>query len=192
MPLYLVCDVSAGMAKEMAALNEGLKAFIHSIVENPLLCDVVRLGILAFSDTAKVERSLSEPSGLTPPVLSAKRSRNYGAAFRKLAAQVHDDIRALKSQQYTVYRPWAFFLTCGWPHDPDWDETFTDTLTYVPATGEGMKWHPVFVPVSIGHAPEAVLRSLAYPPEKSRLFSFADTDDALRCLLHTFLDMVSN
>jgi uncharacterized protein YegL len=48
MPLYLVCDVSAGMTEEMAALNEGLKRFIHSLVENPLLCDVARLGILAF------------------------------------------------------------------------------------------------------------------------------------------------
>jgi uncharacterized protein YegL len=62
MPFYIVCNVSYSMSRDMAALNDGVQRLRRSIVAEPLVDDVAHIGIMTFSDTAKVVVPLSQMS----------------------------------------------------------------------------------------------------------------------------------
>jgi uncharacterized protein YegL len=94
----------------------------------------------------------------------------------------------LKQQGYKVYRPCAFFLTDGVPQDEDWEETFKSTLTYDPATGQGMKGHPIFVPFGFGQASPATLAKLAYPARRGKWYMHRDANPALA--VRNLLDVI--
>ena len=53
MPFYLICDVSGSMTAT-CELNEGVKRLRRAIVAEPVVDDVARIGIMTFSDAAKV------------------------------------------------------------------------------------------------------------------------------------------
>jgi uncharacterized protein YegL len=192
MPFYLVCDVSRSMANDMQELNEGIRRLRRAVVSEPIVDDVAQIGILTFSDSAKVVMRLGQMSLYDIPVLSAEGGANYGAAFRLLAQTIAQDVAGLKEQGYKVYRPCVFFLSDGEPSDPDWDRTFRETLTYDVATGRGMKTHPVFVPFGFRDASEYVLRRLAYPPGKGRWYHSKShsVEVALRGILDTIMNSV--
>jgi uncharacterized protein YegL len=170
MPFYLICDVSYSMIGDMPALNDSLQRLKSAIVAKPIVDDVARIGIMTFSDTAKVVMPLGIMHQQTVPTLSVEGGTNYGAAFRELAHVIPADAAELKRQGCRIYRPCAFFLTDGEPLDDTWHQTFKDTLTYDRNTKVGMKMHPVFVPFGFRQAPEDVLRQLAYPIEKGKWY----------------------
>jgi uncharacterized protein YegL len=171
MPFYLVCDVSRSMANDMQDLNNGIRRLRRAVVSDPVVDDVAQIGILTFSDLAKVVLPLGQMSWNDVPVLFAEGGSSYGSAFRLLARVIVQDITALKAQGFKVYRPCAFFLSAGEPSDPDWARTFRDTLTaYDGATGRGMKTYPIFVPFGFRDASANVLRRLAYPSGKSKWY----------------------
>ena len=190
MPFYLACDVSYSMTDDMPALNEGIQRLRRAIVAEPAVDDVAHIGILAFSDEGKVVVPLSQLSDFSMPVLSVEGGTNYGAAFRALARTITQDSANLKAQGYKVYRPCAFFLSDGEPLDLDWEATFRATLTYDPATGAGMKGHPVFVPYGFRDAQEEVLRKLAYPKGRAKWY-FAKSADITQ-VLKGILDIIMN
>jgi len=192
MPFYLVCDVSGSMAHNIAELNDGIRRLWRAVVSEPVVDDVSRIGILTFSDSAKVVLPLSQMSWNDVPALSAEGGTNYGAAFRLLAQTIADDAACLKAQGYKIYRPCVFFLTDGEPSDPDWDRTFRDTLTYDAATGRGMRAHPVFVPFGFRNASEHVLRRLAYPLGKGKWYHSKshNVEVALRGILDVIMNSV--
>ena len=113
MPFYLICDVSLSMSDDMAALNDGIQRLRRSIVAEPLVDDVAHIGIMTFSDTAKMVVPLTQLSEQPVPLLSAEGATDYGAAFRELARVIPADFAALRAQGYRVFRPCAFFLTDG-------------------------------------------------------------------------------
>lgn len=170
MPFYLVCDVSYSMIDDMPALNDSLQRLKSAIVAKPIVNDVARVGIITFSDTAKVAMPLGTMKEQAIPALSVENGTNYGAAFTELAHVIPADAADLRRQGCRVYRPCAFFLTDGEPLDQTWYQTFRDTLTYDASTGVGMKQHPVFVPFGFRSAPEDVLRKLAYPLENGKWY----------------------
>jgi uncharacterized protein YegL len=190
MPFYLVCDVSYSMTNDMAALNEGVQRLRRAIVSEPAVDDVAHIAVLTFSDVGKVVVPLSQMSEHGVPPLSVEGGTNYGAAFRTLAQTIAEDNASLKAQGYKVYRPCVFFLSDGEPLDPDWEATFRATLTYDPATGTGMKGHPVFVPYGFREAPEEVLRKLAYPMGKAKWYFCESTD--IGQVLKGILDIIMN
>jgi uncharacterized protein YegL len=188
MPFYLICDVSVSMKSDMAALNDGVQRLRSSIVSEPVVDDAAHIGIMTFSDTAKMIMPLSQMSEHPVPMLSVEGGTNYGAAFRELAHVIPADAAALKSQGYRVYRPCAFFLTDGEPNDRDWWDTFKSTLTYNRVTGIGMKHHPVFIPFGYRNANDEVLKKLAYPPEKGKWYHIKNHD--IEQVIKTILDVI--
>jgi uncharacterized protein YegL len=192
MPFYLVCDVSVSMTHDMPALNDGIQRLSRTIVAEPAVCDVARVGILTFSDIGKVVMPLAQMGQAAIPTLSVEGGTNYGAAFRELAQTIAADTKDLKAQGLQVYRPCAFFLTDGEPNDRDWHQTFVSTLTYDASTKTGMKGHPVFVPFGFRDAPEDVLRKLAYPLEKGKWYHSRNTniEDTIKGILHIILQTV--
>ncbi|HEX3713343.1 MAG TPA: VWA domain-containing protein [Trebonia sp.] len=176
MPFYLICDVSLSMSDDMAALNDGIQRLRRSIVAEPLVDDVAHIGIMTFSDTAKMVVPLTQLSEQPVPLLRAEGATDYGAAFRELARVIPADFAALRAQGYRVFRPCAFFLTDGEPLDDDWWETFKATLTYNRISGTGMRNHPVFIPFGFGEAPVDVLQCLAYPPERGKWYHIKSDD----------------
>ncbi len=190
MPFYLICDVSYSMTDDMPALNEGIQRLRRAIVSEPAVDDVAHIGILTFSDVGRVVVPLSQMSDHDMPVLSVEGGTNYGAAFRTLAETIAHDNTSLKAQGYKVYRPCAFFLSDGEPLDRDWEATFRATLTYDPATGAGLKGHPVFVPYGFRDAQEDVLRRLAYPKGRAKWYFAKSTD--IEQVLQGILDIIMN
>jgi uncharacterized protein YegL len=192
MPFYLVCDVSLSMTHDMPALNDGIQRLSRTIVAEPAVCDVARIGILTFSGIAKVVMPLTQMGERPVPTLSVDGGTYYGTAFRELAQTITQDTKDLKSQGYKVFRPCAFFLTDGEPLDPDWYQTFVNTLTYDPTTGTGMKGHPVFIPFGFRDAPEDVLKKLAYPLEKGKWYHSKSTkiESTLKDILNIIMQTV--
>jgi uncharacterized protein YegL len=169
-PVYLVCEESASMADALGGLNEGIAGLIAEMMANPLLADLISLGLIAFSSSPRVIfRRRSLPCDPPPFDLHAGGPSRWGPAFRALARVVSDDVRLLRADGYErIHRPLAFFLVSGPHEDPGWNQVFRETLTYDRKTGTGMKQYPVFIPVGVGAGPsDETLRSLAYPQSKA-------------------------
>jgi uncharacterized protein YegL len=192
MPFYVICDVSWSMKGSMDALNEALVGLRQAIITEPVVDDVARICIIAFSDSADVVMPLSQVSDRVVPTLGLGTGTNYGAAFRLLAQTISADIADLKQQGMRVFRPCAFFLTDGEPGDHDWHETFTAALRYDPQTQTGMKQYPIFVPFGFGEASRDVLKRLAYPPDKGKWYLSHDTSPtgAIKGLLDILMKTV--
>ena len=192
MPFYIVCDVSYSMSDDMPQLNEALQHFRNTILSEPAIDDVARIAIITFSDGAQIDVPLGRLSETAFPLLRARAGTNYGAAFQMLAQTIESDRLRLKSEGYRIYRPCAFFLTDGEPLDSDWEQTFRATLTYDPASGEGMKAHPIFVPLGFRDAEESILEQLVYPQGRSRwyLATSVSASDALTDLTSTIQQTV--
>ncbi|MFV0460177.1 MAG: vWA domain-containing protein [Actinomycetales bacterium] len=191
MPFYLVCDVSGSMSNDMGALNSALRDLRSTIVREPVIADVVRVGVISFSDTAHVEVPIGDTE--REVTLSVQGGTNYGNAFRMLAETIEKDVEELKRQNYRVYRSMAFFLTDGQPTDVRWKEDFDASLTYNTETCAGFKAYPCMVPFGFRDAQHEVLGRLAYPPKVSKYYMANGTAaaEAIRGLIevmrHTVL-----
>lgn len=191
-PFYLLCDVSSSMNVIMPELRGAVSRLRRAIVAEPVVDDVAQVCIIVFSDTAEVLVPMGSMSESEIPRFTAEGGTNYGSAFRLLAHSIEQDTARLKEQGYKVYRPCAFFLTDGEPTDSDWRVTFRDTLTYDAKTGHGLKAHPIFVPLGFRDASAAVLRQLAYPPNRGKWYHAKNTtaESALSGMLQFIMQTV--
>jgi uncharacterized protein YegL len=189
MPFYLVCDVSQSMTPYMAALNEALEGLRRAIVTDPAVDDTARICVMVFSEIAQVIVPLSQMSETPAPTLTPQGGTNYGVAFHQLARRIDYDTESLKQQGLKVYRPCVFFLTDGEPMDGDWEQSFRATLTYNQSTGQGMKGHPIFVPLGFNEARRAIVAKLAYPLERGKWYMAEHTSPAEA--LHALFDVIT-
>jgi uncharacterized protein YegL len=192
MPFYIICDVSSSMHSDIAALSGGVERLRRAIIAQPVVDDIAQICVISFADTARVLMPLRSMSESTLPRFATEGGTNYGPAFRLLAKSIVQDTADLKSQGHKVYRPCAFFLTDGEPKDSDWHATFTNTLTYDPETGRGLKVHPVFVPFGFGNASESVLKRLAYPQGRARWYRVGSMtiEQALASILDVIMQSI--
>ncbi len=174
LPFYLLCDVSHSMQGMMAELNVAIERLYRAIVERPTLDDIAQICLITFSDNAKIRLPMGRMSESELPQLTAESGTNYSSAFLLLARSIQEDIAAFKRQGYRVFRPCVFFLTDGEPSDPDWQKTFTETLTSAALASSGLNAYPIFVPFGFGDANPTVLRRLAYPAGRGRWYYAKD------------------
>lgn len=188
MPFYVVCDVSWSMFNDIVKLNEGLHQLVRAIRAEPIVDDVARIGVMSFSDTARVVMPLGQTSESTLQDLPLEGGTNYSAAFLALKETIDADIADLKKRGMKVFRPCVFFLSDGEPNssDSNWKTTFINTLTYDREHQTGNKNHPIFVPFGFRDAEEADMSFLAYPPGKSKWF-LASTNQIQDALDEFFL-----
>ncbi|MDS0132733.1 MULTISPECIES: VWA domain-containing protein [unclassified Amycolatopsis] len=163
MPFYLIVDVSSSMSGDIGELRTALDDMVQAILEDPVVDDLVMLGIITFNHTATTVVPLCPPSEVNVPALQASGGTSYGAAFHEFKRAFDADRARLKGQGMRVYRPCVFFLTDGAPGDRDHLTTFRSLFAYDPESGTGNKAFPYFVPFGFRDAPEDVIRALAYP-----------------------------
>jgi uncharacterized protein YegL len=160
LPFYIVTDVSYSMSgTKIASANTILPKVVDALAQNPILSDKVRIGLIDFSDDARVRLPLCdvlEPS-LTLPTLSVRGGTSYAAAFGLLRTELESNIKQLKGDGFMVHRPAVFFLSDGEPTDrPDvWRSAFSD-LTSGSA-------YPNFIPFGVEDADGHTLQALIHP-----------------------------
>lgn len=120
LPMYLVVDECAQpRSDKLATLNQALDNIHLQLIAEPDACDVARVSMIAFSDTAEVVLPLSDLTRLAglPEVRTRSARRSYAAAFDQLAETINADVPAAKHAGYEMLRPTAVVLTDGPPTD---------------------------------------------------------------------------
>jgi uncharacterized protein YegL len=171
---YLLADVSVSMAPHIQELNAKLVEFRDKFRGEPILEDITRLGVISFSDTARVAVPLGNyaEAEFSNDLLAVEGSTSYAAAFRQLRQSIESDLARLKAadkaasrsnEVFKYYRPCVFFLTDGYPNNGDpWQREFDEL--------KRMKQYPLFVPYGFGDARLDVLKALVHPQQVSKLY----------------------
>ncbi|MFC4853974.1 vWA domain-containing protein [Actinophytocola glycyrrhizae] len=157
-PVYLVVDISASMAPLMGLMNDLLIDAWQNILADPLLADVVHLGVVSFSSAVSVDLPLTAADRISAfPRLLAGGATHYAAVFQHLVALLHQDVVALKANSYRVFRPAVFFLSDGRPLD----ESFTWSAALEKLKTRSIAGGPRIFSVGIGDADPGVVQEVA-------------------------------
>jgi uncharacterized protein YegL len=159
---YIVADVSYSMHESGAIIsaNTVLKQVHDAIVAEPVIADVVRLGVIDFSDDAQVLLRLGDQRDVTTiPELKARGGTSFAAAFRQLRQEIERDIPALKADNYQVFRPAVFFITDGQPTD----QAATLEAAFADLTARDFKYRPNVIPFGVGDATKASMDPWVFP-----------------------------
>lgn len=157
-PLYFVVDCSYSMTEgdRLGAVNRYLSEFLQEASSNPLLRQTIFLSIISFSDDANVELPLTRVDSVrTYPRIEARGGTSYGAAFRLLRKCLTMDVDALKANRLRVFRPYAVFLSDGWPTDDGWER---DLEALQP---EVFDYWPTFMALGVGSASPTSIAKIA-------------------------------
>jgi len=132
LPFYLVCDESASMQFNggIDTINDSMPELWAAIINDPVVNDKARVGVIAFSDTASVVQPLIRPSDADEiPGVAAQGSTSYAAAFRCLLDTIRTDISNLEAQGHVLLsRPIVLFITGGAPVNEDWRTSFNELM----------------------------------------------------------------
>jgi uncharacterized protein YegL len=114
----LLVDTSDSMkGAPIQALNEGIRQFKTSLLEDALASKRVDIAIVSFNSEVVVQQDFVTPDALVPPNLTADGETQMGQAILK----AYDMVQARKADydHYGVmkYRPWIFLITDGAPTD---------------------------------------------------------------------------
>jgi uncharacterized protein YegL len=107
---------------KLDACNTALRDIHQVIVRDPLVNDVVRIGVISFSDSAEVLLPLSKATDIVDfPGLVVKGGSHYESAFTCLKQTIQTDIAKLRNKGYAnIQRPIVFFISDGEPTDTNW------------------------------------------------------------------------
>jgi uncharacterized protein YegL len=159
---YIVADVSYSMHESGAIIsaNTLLKEVHDAIVAAPVIADVVRLGVIDFSDDALVLLRLGDLRDVTTiPELQVRGGTSFAAAFRRLRQEIERDIPALKGDNYQVFRPAVFFITDGQPTD----SPATLQAAFAELTAKDFRYRPNVIPFGVGDATKASVDPWVFP-----------------------------
>lgn len=118
-PFYLCLDVSASMAgAPIDSVNRELPAVRASVGEDPAIAEVIRFGVVTFSDVALTVLPLSDLSLVEAvPQVTAQGRTSYAAAFDHLRQVIEQDYLAGRAGGDRWYRPAVIFVSDGRPTD---------------------------------------------------------------------------
>jgi uncharacterized protein YegL len=164
---YFAVDVSYSMVASGALdrANQILPTVLDGITSSNMLSDVVRVGMIDFSDDAQVVLRLDDARNVkTIPHCQARGGTSYAAAFRLLRKEIESDMRQLKDDGYKVYRPVVFFITDGAPTDTpaELHSAFADL------TDPNFRHRPNIIPFGVDGATKETVDPWVYPPAGSK------------------------
>ena len=118
-PFYICLDVSASMSGEpIASVNRQMPLLRASVGEDPAVAEVIRLGIVTFSDVARSVLPLCDLSLVEAvPEVSAQGRTSYAAVFDHLRQVIEDDYQKSRAGGDRWYRPAVIFISDGRPTD---------------------------------------------------------------------------
>ena len=118
-PFYICLDVSASMSgAPIESVNEQLPLLRASVGEDPAVAEVIRLGIVTFSDVARSVLPLCDLSLVEAlPEVSAQGRTSYAAVFDHLRNVIEDDYQTSRARGDRWYRPAVIFISDGRPTD---------------------------------------------------------------------------
>lgn len=192
---YIVADVSYSMQESGAiiAANMLLKEVHNAIVGEPVIADVVRLGVMDFSDDANVLLRLGDLRDVTTvPELKARGGTSFAAAFRQLRQEIERDIPALKADNYQVFRPAVFFITDGQPTD----NAGTLQAAFADLTARDFRYRPNVIPFGVGDATKASVDPWVFPTTgEKQMRSYvakdgADPAQAITSMAHLLISSI--
>ena len=134
LPVYIVCDESSSMSEaSIQEVNVGIVEVFDEINADPIIDAKARVGIVAFSDTARVLFPLTQLSDVTqiPYVVAGSGEANFGNLFRLLTFVVRRDIREMKAQGFGIGVPLILLMTAGHPTDDGWQRAKDKFLSSV-------------------------------------------------------------
>ncbi len=176
-PFYLCLDVSASMAGDpVDSVNRQLPMLRSAIGEDPAVAEVIRLGVVTFSDVAHTLLTLADLSMVeaVPPVTAQGRT-SYAAAFDHLRTLIEDDYAAGRQHGDRWYRPAVLFVSDGRPTDDPvrWE------AAHARLTDPGWKRRPNILAFGFGDADPAVLAKVA-ESKPNRAFMAAEGAEPAR------------
>lgn len=118
-PFYICLDVSASMAgAPIESVNQQMPLLRASVGEDPAVAEVIRLGIVTFSDVARSVLPLCDLSLVEAvPEVSAQGRTSYAAVFDHLRQVIEDDYAKSRAGGDRWYRPAVIFISDGRPTD---------------------------------------------------------------------------
>ncbi len=167
LPFYLVADVSYSMQQDgkIDTLNQLLPQLRDELVRNPVVGDMVRFGLIDFSDEATVVLPLTDIRAIEVlPTLTVRGGTSYAQAFHALRQQIEVDYQQLRADGFTIKRTTAVFLSDGAPTDDEasWRQAYAMLTEFEGETGAGFRLFPNFIPIGIGDADRAILSDLRH------------------------------
>ncbi|HET9077019.1 MAG TPA: VWA domain-containing protein [Acidimicrobiales bacterium] len=118
-PFYLCLDVSASMSGDpIQSVNQQMPRLRASVGEDPAVAEVIRLGIITFSDVARSVLPLCDLSLVEEvPEVTAQGRTSYAAAFDHLRQVIEADYQHSRASGDRWYRPAVLFISDGRPTD---------------------------------------------------------------------------
>jgi uncharacterized protein YegL len=128
LPTYLVLDTSGSMKRHEDLLNETLDRVHDALATSPKVSEFAHMSIISFNDDAYPVLRMTDISQVSAlPRLKCSGATNFARAFQLVAAQIEEDVPALRAQGRPVLRPAMFLMTDGVPTDPEeWPRAFVD------------------------------------------------------------------
>jgi uncharacterized protein YegL len=163
-PIYIICDESQSMeGSKIDAFNKALPEMHKAIASNPIVSDILRLGMIAFSDSAEVLLPLSKMTDLVDlPGLVVKAGTNYGNAFTCLKQTIQEDLAALKAQnEVIVNRPIVLFISGSAPTDTEW------RTAHAAVADKNWSFSPHIIAIGFGAIQAETIRDIATKVDKS-------------------------
>jgi uncharacterized protein YegL len=158
-PFYLCLDTSASMAgAPIDSVNRQMPLLRASVGEDPAVAEVIRLGVVTFSDVAHSLLPLSDLSLVEAvPEVSAQGRTSYAAAFDHLRQVIEEDYQRSRAGGDRWYRPAVIFISDGRPTDEP--ERWRSALARL--SDPGWKRRPNILAFGFGDADPAVLAEVA-------------------------------
>jgi uncharacterized protein YegL len=158
-PFYVCLDVSASMAGEpIDSVNQQLPLLRSSVGEDPAIAEVIRLGIVTFSDVAHSVLPLCDLSLVEAvPEVGAQGRTSYAAAFDHLRQVIESDYQKSRAGGDRWYRPAVLFISDGRPTD----DSERWRTAHRSLTDPAWKRHPNILAFGFGDADAAVLAEVS-------------------------------
>jgi hypothetical protein len=120
-PFYLCLDVSQSMSGEpIAQVNAELPQIRSSVGQDPAVAEVIRFGVVTFSDGARTVLPLVDLALVeSMPTVEVEGKTSYSAAFDHLRRVIEADYHAGRLAGERWYRPAVLFVSDGRPTDPE-------------------------------------------------------------------------
>jgi uncharacterized protein YegL len=152
------------------SVNQGIADIFRVIASDPIVDEKARVGIVAFSDSAKVVLPLTKLTDVSQvPGCVAGGTSSYASVFQLLKTEITRDVDRLREEGFGVRRPYVFFLSAGVPNAEVWRRSLRELVD------PSFKWRPNIVSFGVAGANPAVIKEVAtpFPVGGSKKQSFA-------------------